>query len=167
MKEVREILKIAPILLLLACFAPERKKEMTLPSLLFRAQNELLKPPKVDNLLYSQSEPGYVNKCPPTLSNSVLTTERGLAASWRARGGWRRQGRGRERGVGRGVGLQAPWLTDTSAETPGGARWREREIVGAGSKRRVEFLRSWRFESAKMTGLWAKADVDGTSPHAL
>ena len=68
---------------------------------------------------------------------------------WR-RSGWREAvgeeaGQGAERGVERGVGLLARRLSDgLRLRTPGGARRRERSD-GAGSRRRVEFSRSWRF----------------------
>ena len=73
-------------------------------------------------------------------------------------------GQGAERGVVRGVGLQARWLTDgLRLRTPGGARRRERSELEIGEEMIFEF-RS--FESAE-AGLWVKAAVVGTSPHAL
>ena len=73
-------------------------------------------------------------------------------------------GQGAERGVERGVGLLARKLTNgLKLRTPDGARRRERSELEVGEKLIFEF-RS--FESAE-AGLWVKAAVVGTSPHAL
>ena len=71
------------------------------------------------------------------------------------------QGRGRERGVVLGVGCGRTLRLRRRVAHVG-----ERDRFGAGSKRGVGFSRSRRFESAE-AGLWVKAAVDGTSPHAL